>query len=40
MRQHYKTESTASRAEAALGFILALVIGVSIAALLVAWWSS
>jgi uncharacterized membrane protein len=40
MRQHYKTESTAFRAEAALGFILALVIGVSIAALLVAWWSA
>jgi ABC-type nitrate/sulfonate/bicarbonate transport system permease component len=40
MRQHYKTESIASRAEAALGFILALVIGVSIAALLVAWWSA
>jgi hypothetical protein len=40
MRQHYKTDNTSSRAEAALGFILALVIGISIAWLLVKWWSS
>jgi hypothetical protein len=34
-RQHYKTERLSRRAEAALGFILALVIGVGIALLLV-----
>jgi hypothetical protein len=28
------------RAEAALGFVLALAIGVSLAAVLVSWWSS
>jgi hypothetical protein len=39
-RQHYKTERLSSRTEAALGFILALVIGVGLAWLLVAWWSS
>jgi len=40
MRQHYKTENASSRAEAALGFALAIVIGVGIAWLLVKWWSS
>jgi ABC-type nitrate/sulfonate/bicarbonate transport system permease component len=40
MRQHYKTESTVSRAEAALGFALAVVIGTGIAYLLISWWSS
>jgi hypothetical protein len=39
-RQHYKTDNAPSRTEAALGFILALVIGVGLAWLLVAWWSS
>ena len=34
-RQHYKTDNAQSRTEAALGFILALVIGVGIALLLV-----
>lgn len=40
MRQHYKTDNAPSRAESALGFALAIVIGVSIAWLLVKWWSS
>lgn len=40
MRQHYKTDNAASRAESALGFVLAIVIGVGIAWLLVKWWSS
>jgi hypothetical protein len=39
-RQHYKTERLSRRAEAAWGFILALAIGVGLAWLLVAWWSS
>lgn len=39
-RQHYKTQRLSSRAEAALGFILALVIGTGLAWLLVMWWSS
>jgi hypothetical protein len=40
MRQHYKTESLSNRAESALGFVLALVIGIALAAALVAWWSA
>lgn len=39
-RQHYKTDNAESRTEAALGFLLALVIGVSLAWVLVLWWSS
>lgn len=39
-RQHYKTERLSRRAEAALGFVLALVIGVGIAFALVQWWAS
>ena len=39
-RQHYKTDNAESRTEAALGFILALVIGTGLAWLLVSWWSS
>jgi hypothetical protein len=40
MRQHYKTDNKADRAEAALGFVLAICIAVSIAWFLVQWWSS
>ena len=40
MRQHYKTENAPSRAEAVLGFLLALVIGSGLAWVLVKWWSS
>jgi hypothetical protein len=39
-RQHYKTDNKSDRAEAALGFVLAICIGVSIAWFLVQWWSS
>lgn len=39
-RQHYKTDNAESRAEAALGFLLALVIGTGLAWLLVKWWSA
>lgn len=35
-RQHYKTDNAPSRTEAALGFILALAIGVGLAWLIVA----
>lgn len=38
-RQHYKTDSS-DRAEAALGLLLALFIGIGIAYVLVQWWSA
>jgi hypothetical protein len=40
---HYpeiKNERINARADAALGFLLALAIGVGLAVLLVAWWSA
>ncbi len=40
MRQHYKPQNAPLRAEAALDYILALVIGVSLSMALVAWWSA
>ena len=39
-RQHYKTNNAESRTEAALGLLLALVIGTGLAWLLISWWSS
>ena len=40
--QHYQVRAAKmhSRAEAAYDFLVALLIGVGLAALLVAWWSS
>jgi len=40
--QHYQVRAAKmhSRAEAAYDFLVALLIGVGMAALLVAWWSS
>jgi hypothetical protein len=35
-----KNERINARADAALGFLTALAIGISFAVLLVAWWSS
>jgi hypothetical protein len=35
-----KNERINARADAALGFLLALAIGVGLAVLLVAWWSA
>ena len=40
-RTHYQIEKRMDkRAEAALGYFAALVIGVSLAILLAAWWSA
>lgn len=39
-RQHYKTERLSARAESALGFLLALAIGIGLAYWLITWWSS
>lgn len=42
MREHYQIKAAKlhARAQAALDFILALAIGIGLAALLVAWWSA
>ena len=40
MRRHYKPHFDLGRAEAALDFLLALVIGIGLAVALVAWWTT
>lgn len=42
MREHYQIKAAKlhGRAQAALDFILALAIGIGLAALLVVWWSA
>jgi len=39
-RQHYTPERINTRCEAAAGFLLAIAIGIGLAAALVAWWSA